>query len=188
MPYRIDIPDGRLALDHLLNGVGTEALVSMRQSLIKTVYANHDTPLSHREREGMRILCTLIVGCPICNSLRLWRDHEDFCDEEIPEAFYENCMTKTYHWPGFTERERIVVEFSDRFCNAIDTLNGDDAFWDRVHAHFSEREIADICFFNSYFLGTGYTLKALGIGSVCEPIPASDGTDVRTLIARSHQH
>lgn len=188
MPYRIEIPAGEMALSHLLHGVGTPALVAARQQLIKTVYGNHDTPLTHREREGMRILCTAIVGCPICNSLRMWRDHSNFCDEEIPEDFYQNCLAKNYDWSGFSERERLAVQFSDRFCNDIDNLNGDDDFWARLHANFSEREIADICFFNSYFLGTGYTLKALGIGSTCEIPPPPGSDEVKRLIGRTHHN
>lgn len=188
MPYRISIPEGETALNFLLNGVGTKSLVAMRQQLIKTVYSNHDTTLTPREREGMRILCTAIVGCPICNSLRMWRDHSDFCDEEIPEDFYQNCLAKNYAWPGFTAREKLAVEFSDRFCNDIANLNGDDDFWKLILTNFSEREIADICFYNSYFLGTGNTIRALGIGSVCEVVPAPNSDEVKQLIARSHNH
>lgn len=186
MPYRLTIPEGDNALFHMLHGVGTEALINARKQLIQIVYSNHDTPLTHREREGMRILCTAIIGCPICNSLRLWRDHDDFCEEQIPEDFYQNALAKNYPWAGFNDRERLVVEFSDRFCNKLNELNGDDAFWERMHASFNDREIADIGFYNSYFLGVGAMLKAFGIGSTCEITPATDSAEVSKLINRTH--
>lgn len=181
MPYRIDIPEDEVALDYILNRVGTESLLAMRQQMFKTVYTNHDTSLTPREREGMRILLTDIMGCPICNSLRMWRDYPGFCDEEIPEVFYQNALNKNLAWEGYSERERLAIEFADRFANDIDNLNGDDAFWERLHGHFSDQEIGDMCFFNGCWLGAGHTLKSLGIGSVCEILPGHDSDVIERL-------
>lgn len=185
MPYRIDVPEGENALFYLLNNVGTPSLIAARQDEIRTVYTNQETPLTHREREGMRILGTAIVGCPICNSLRLWRDYPGFCDEEIPEEFYQNCLDKNYTWPGFSQREILAVQFADRFQNDIDNLNGDDIFWEKIKANFSEREIADLCYFNSYFVGTGRALKAMGIGSVCDVIPPHDSDEIQRIVKQA---
>jgi hypothetical protein len=53
-------------------------------------------------------------------------------------------------------------------------LNGDDAFWDRMHASFSDTEIGDIVNLAGIWLGVGHGLKALGIGSVCQ-LSVSEG-------------
>ena len=181
MPYRVTIPEGELALDHILNRVGTDSLLAMRQQMFKTVYSNHDTTLTPREREGMRILLTDIMGCPVCNSLRMWRDYPGFCDDPIAEEFYEHSLEKNFSWAGFSRRESLAIQFADRFANHINDLNGDDDFWDELHANFSEREIGDMCFFNGCWLGAGHTLKSLGIGSVCEVIPGHDSAAIERL-------
>lgn len=168
MPYRVEIPDGDAPLDHILNRLGTDSLLAVRQQMFKAVYTNHDTTLTPREREGMRIVMTAMMGCPICNSMRMWRDYPGFSDIEIPEEFYQNSLDRNFAWAGFSARERLAIQFSDRFAHDIDNLNGDDAFWERLHAAFSDAEIGDLCFFNGCWLGAGHTLKSLGIGSVCE--------------------
>src|SRR3546814_13269570 len=68
-----------------------------------------------------------------------------------------------------------MVEFVDRFANVIDGMNGDEDFWDRMHAAFSDVEIGDIVLMGGVWLGTGHALKALGIGSVCS-LPITEDT------------
>src|SRR3546814_5417113 len=85
-----------------------------------------------------------MMGCPICNSMRMWRDWPGFSDTPIEEEFYENAEAKNAAWPGYSARESLLVEFVDRFANVIDGMNGDDDFWDRMHAAFSDVEIGDI--------------------------------------------
>lgn len=173
MPCRVDIPDGDAPLDHILNRLRTDSLLAVRQQMFKAIYTNHDTTQTPREREGMRILMTAMMGSPVCNSMRMWRDYPGFCDEEIPEAFYQNSLGRNFDWECFSERGSLAIRFSDRFAHDIENLNGDDAFWDEIHRHLSEREIGDLCFFNDCWLGAGHTLKALGIGSVCE-VPSAE--------------
>src|SRR3546814_2927192 len=79
-----------------------------------------------------------MMGCPICNSMRMWRDWPGFSDTPIEEEFYENAEAKNAAWPGYSARESLLVEFVDRFANVIDGMNGDDDFWDRMHARSEE--------------------------------------------------
>ena len=51
----------------------------------------------------------------------------------------------------------------------------DDAFWDKMHANFSDTEIGDVVIMAGMWVGLGHTLMALGIGSVC-PIAPSEET------------
>ena len=85
MPYRVDIPEGREALEHMLNHLGTPMLVESRKRTIRLMYEAPETTLSPREREVMRYPGTLVMGCPICNGLRMWRDWPGFCDAPIEE-------------------------------------------------------------------------------------------------------
>src|SRR3546814_2457179 len=93
---------------------------------------------------GVQTCALPILGCPICNSMRLWRDWPGFSDEPIEEELYTNAEAINLEWPGFSARERLLLEFVDRFANAIDGMNGDDAFWERMHANFSDTEIGEI--------------------------------------------
>jgi alkylhydroperoxidase family enzyme len=175
MPYRVDVPEEVEALDHILNHLGTSKLVESRKRMFRIIYDAPETSLSPREREAMRFPMTAMMGCPICNSMRMWRDWPGFSDAPIEEEFYQNAEVMNASWSGFTAREALVVEFVDRFANAIDGMNGDDLFWDRMHASFSDVEIGDIVLMAGIWLGTGHALKALGIGSVC-PLPITEDT------------
>src|SRR3546814_14936675 len=108
---------------------------------------------------------TAMMGCPICNSMRLWRDWPGFSDEPIEEELYTNAEAINLEWPGFSARERLLLEFVDRFANAIDGMNGDDAFWERMHANFSDTEIGDVVLMCGTWLGVGHGLKALGLAA-----------------------
>jgi alkylhydroperoxidase family enzyme len=167
MPYRVDIPEGEEALEVILNRLGTNMLVDARKRMFRIMYDAPETTLSPREREVMRFPMTAMMGCPICNSVRMWRDWPGFSDQPIEEEFYANAEQANLDWPGFTARERLLLEFVDRFANEIDGMNGDDAFWDKMHASFSDTEIGDIVVMCGTWLGVGHSLKALGIGSVC---------------------
>lgn len=175
MPYRVDIPEGKEALEHILNHLGTSKLVESKKVTMRLMYEAPETTLSPREREVVRYPGTLVMGCPICNNLRMWRDWPGFCEEPIAEELYANAGEFNWNWDGFSKREALVLEFTYRFYNAIEDLNGDDEFWERMHEHFSDAEIGDLCIMCGTWLGTGHMLKALGIGSVC-PLPVTEET------------
>jgi hypothetical protein len=168
MPYRIDVPKDREPLEHILNHLGTSMLVECRQRTFRTMYDAPQTTLTAREREGMRILGAVRTNCPICSSVRLWRDWPGFSTAQIDEEFYQNAIALNLGWAGFSERERLLIEFADRFERDIDGINGDDVLWARMHAQLSEAEIGDLVIMLACWVGTGRALKALGIGSTCE--------------------
>src|SRR3546814_18624914 len=104
MPYRIDVPEGEEALEHILNHLGTTMLVESRKRMFRIVYDAPETTLSPREREVMRFPMTAMMGCPICNSMRLWRDWPGFSDEPIEEELYKNAEAIHLEWPRSKER------------------------------------------------------------------------------------
>ncbi|MDT0509709.1 hypothetical protein [Novosphingobium sp. MMS21-SN21R] len=174
MPYRVDIPTDREPLVHILNHVGTEKLLDTRQRMFRTIYDAPETTLTAREREGMRIMGAARTNCPICAGMRLWRDWPGFAGGEIPEEFYQNAADCNYDWEGFTPREKLLVEFADRFERDIESINGDDVLWERMHALLTEAEIGDTLLMLGCWVGTGRVLKAMGIGSVCVVPPSPE--------------
>jgi len=174
MPYRVTVPDDREPLVHILNHLGTAKLVETRQRMFRTMYDAPETTLTAREREGMRILGAVRTNCPICAGMRLWRDWPGFLGGEIPEEFYQNAADCNYAWEGFSPREKLLIEFADRFENDIDSVNGDDMLWERMHALLTETEIGDAVLMLACWEGTGRALKALGIGSVCVVPPSAE--------------
>lgn len=173
MPYRVTIPEGQEALEHILNHLGTSMLVDARKRTFRIMYDAPETTLSPREREVMRYPLTAVMSCPICNSLRMWRDWPGFSEKPIEEELYINAGEFNWAWSGFSPREALALEFVHHFLYVIDELNGNDTFWERMHTNFTDTEIGDICIMAGTWLGTGHVLKALGIGSVC-PMPVND--------------
>lgn len=174
MPFRISIPDGAEPVHHIHDKLGTPLLRAARMAVYKVMYDAPETTLSLREREAMRFPLTVVIGCPLCNSVRIWRDWPGYTGEPVPEEFYQNAEVRNLEWPGFTQRERLLMQFVERFDAEIDTLNGDDDFWDELHANFSEAEIGDAVIMAGAWLGFGRGLKVLGVGSMCET-PTAEG-------------
>ena len=174
MPYRVDVPQDSEPLVHILNHLGSDKLVDARQRMFRTIYDAPETTLTAREREGMRILGAARTNCPICAGMRLWRDWPGFSGEEIAEEFYQNAIDCNYNWDGFTDREKLLIEFADRFESDIEGINGDEELWKRMHALLNEEEIGDTVIMLATWVGTGRALKALGIGSVCVVPPSQE--------------
>jgi hypothetical protein len=174
MPYRVDVPQDSEPLVHILNHLGSDKLVDARQRMFRTIYDASETTLTAREREGMRILGAARTNCPICAGMRLWRDWPGFSGDEIAEEFYQNAIDCNYNWDGFTDREKLLIEFADRFESDIEGINGDEELWKRMHALLNEEEIGDTVIMLATWVGTGSALKALGIGSVCVVPPSQE--------------
>ena len=70
--------------------------------------------------------------------------------------------------PALSDRERLAAEFAERF--AIDHLAMDDELWGRLHAAFSEDELADLTICCGCFLGMGRALAVVGVRAPDERI------------------
>jgi alkylhydroperoxidase family enzyme len=130
-------------------------------ALSEAVYGNTQLPV--REREAARWTIALLNDCAVCRDTRA-RDGETVGADE---AFY----VEVTDWRASTTlsaRERAAAEFAERF--ALDHLAMDDAFWDRLHALFSEEELADLTICCGMFLGMGRTLAVVGVRAPDERI------------------
>jgi alkylhydroperoxidase family enzyme len=129
-------------------------------ALSEAVYGNTQLPV--REREAARYTIAMLNDCLVCRDTRA-KDTSAGADE----PFYAEA-TDWRRAAGWSERERLAAEFAERFV--LDHLAMDDAFWDRMHAAFSQEELADLTICCGMFLGMGRTLAVVGVQAPSERI------------------
>ena len=66
---------------------------------------------------------------------------------------------------GYSERERLAIEYAERF--ALDHHNIDDDFYARLRAAYTDAEILDLTVCIGGWLALGRTLHVLGIDDSC---------------------
>jgi len=123
-------------------------------ALSEAVYAN--SKLAVREREAARWTIAMINDCAVCRDTRA----RDGASLGADEPFYAEA-TDWRSATSFSPRERLAAEFAERF--ALDHLAMDDDFWSRLHAAFSEDELADLTICCGMFLGMGRTMAVVGV-------------------------
>lgn len=64
---------------------------------------------------------------------------DDLWSEEDEDAI--NHVLMWPNWPGFSDRERILIEYAERFVEDHDSL--DAGFYDRLQELFSDAEIVE---------------------------------------------
>jgi alkylhydroperoxidase family enzyme len=140
------------------------ALTSTAAAFSDAVYTSSSLPL--REFEAARIRIARINDCEICKGWRTARDvpGRAATADEVPEEFYEHVGVDP-GWGGFTERERLSAEFAERF--ALDHLSMDDAFWDRLHAAFSDDELVDLALCVGAWVAFGRLNRVFDIDGAC---------------------
>ena len=135
--------------------------------------------LSLREMEAARYRIALINGCIMCQAHRplefdaLTAGHGTPLERpmasrgEVPdEAFY----AAVHDWrasPLFTERERLALDFAERIAEQPRSFEGDEAFWDDLHAHYSDAEIVDLTFSTASWVAMGRVTHVLELDDTC---------------------
>lgn len=147
---RIEIPDGHDPLLHFWAGTPSR-LAAPAAAYSDAVYTKG--LLSLREREAARISIAHINRCNICLNLR--------SNEGLGEAFYNG--------EGRSEREALAAEFGTRF--ASDHLGMDDAFWERLHAAYSDDELVDLGLSVASWLALGRVNQVFGVDGACRIPP-----------------
>lgn len=127
----------------------------------EAVYGN--TTLALREREAARWTIALINDCVVCQDTRARDAHL----HQIDDGFYAEVASWTTS-TALSDRERLAAEFAQRF--ALDHLAMDDDLWARLHAVFSDAELADLTICCGMFLGLGRTLAVVGVRAPDERI------------------
>jgi alkylhydroperoxidase family enzyme len=174
---RVQIPEGEHPAVWTTRKLGSPELLRSRNDAFDTAYFN-DSSLTPREREMVRMRFVHHADCNLCVQTRAARDMPGYANSDIPEEHYEHVLEHRT-WPGYTERERLVIEFAERYMLDYAELCYDDAFWERLGASFSETELADLCHLCGHWEASTKAFHLLGGGmeQACEvpsPTAAAD--------------
>ena len=119
--------------------------------------------LAPRVREIARMVIAHDNECEVCRNTRLAEGEKDGLDA----AFYDH-LGEWRTWEGYDESERLAAEFAERFARDHTGLREDEAFWERLHAAFSDEEIADLALSCALWLGQGRAMRVLDVGQACQ--------------------
>jgi alkylhydroperoxidase family enzyme len=140
---RIDVPEGQDIVMHVVTELGSPRLNQRLRDSWDVQYDN-DSTLTPREREAARIRTAHLMGCAMCVEVRMGRDLAGFSDEPIPEDLYQNVFAYRT-WEGYSVRERLAIEFAERYSTDYKSMAADEDFWEQLTANFTETELADLC-------------------------------------------
>ena len=158
---RIEIPDGKgdpeVRMWKLRPDMGVGA-----GTLSHAVYEQSILPVRERELARMRI--AQINDCAICQQ---WRKTAGAAEALTEDDFTHVADWRTY--PGYSERERLAVEYAERFALAHTAI--DDDFFVRMHTVYTDAEILDLTVCIGAWLALGRTMNVLGVDSYCRIEP-----------------
>lgn len=127
----------------------------------RAVYTQGRLPI--RVREAARIVIAHANECVVCQNTRDSQGEAGGVDEE----FYDHA-TQWQTWPGYSDAERIAMEFAHRFADDHTRLRDDEDFWQRARAHFDDDLLTDLAISCAMWLGMGRMLRTLDIGQSCK--------------------
>lgn len=119
-----------------------------------------------RIKELCRVYVSRSVRCSYCGGQRL----AQAADLGLTEAHYEDLLTFERS-NRYDERQKAALSLADAITWDRDT---DDAFWQRLYAHFTEPELVELGYFIGFTMGQQRFNRLLGI--VVEPVPAVTGS------------
>ena len=154
---RIDIPDGPGGEAAMVWSLRPE-MAGMVDRMIATVYGKSLLPAAEREPARMRI--AQLNACDACSTFRA----PSVIEAGVTEEVYSH-LDEWRTWPGYSERQRLAIEYAERFATEHRAI--DDELFTRLRAHFGDEEILDLTLCCAVFLGLGRTLEVLGITDTC---------------------
>lgn len=151
---RIDLPPG----EELSSWLSLSPIGEALGVFAGAVYTK--SRLSRREFEAARYRVAVSNHCVTCLNTR----YADGPDDGMDDAFYAH-ITEYATYDGYSERERLAIEFAERFCERW--TDHDDDFWRRLRAAFPDGEIVDLALQVAELVGAGRTLHMLDIAQTC---------------------
>ena len=154
-------------------------------AMSRAVYQH--SALSSRETEAARFQTAIINGCRACYRFRLVRDLPVYLASvdraatanlgahrgpDPDEAMYAAIEAGTL--AGLSERERLAVDYARRIGMEPRGMAGDEPFWERMNAAFSDREIVDLTYSITQWIAAGRFLHVLELDTMCFVDPAQD--------------
>jgi alkylhydroperoxidase family enzyme len=183
---RIDVPDEQAHDPYSYAGANhAQEIMATASDFSKAVYTH--SRLSLREFEGARSRTAQINGCIICQQFRAAHDApamfaasgtrpEHLISDNGPapdEAFYA-AVSEWRTSPVFSTRERLAIEFAERFAEEPKVLAADEDFWARAKSFFDDGEIVDLAHSVAAWVGLGRVAHVLGFDSVCLPFTQAE--------------
>jgi AhpD family alkylhydroperoxidase len=154
---RVEVPDGPGGEAAMIWSLRPQ-LGGMVERMIKGAYTQSVLPAEERELARMRI--AQINDCVACSDFRA----PSVLEAGVAAELYDN-VADYATYPGYTNRQRLAIEYADRF--ATDHASLDDDFFARLRGAFADDEIVDLTLCVAVFLGLGRTLAVLGIDQSC---------------------
>ena len=165
---RISLPDG--------DGPDVTRALTLRPQYAEAVAtwerAVGRSQLDWRLHELVRMRVAQINECTLCLS---WRNKPAF-DAGVTEELLANVGRYREH-DGFTDRERLAVEYAERYCT--ESARIDDAFMDRLRSQFDDGEIVDLTLVVAKYLSMGRFMQVLGLDQTCDIAFDDTGTLVK---------
>ena len=122
--------------------------------MIDAVYHRSIVPAD--EREVARLRVAQLNDCSACSTARA----QSVIDAGVDEDTYGH-VDEWRTWPGYTERQRLAIEYAERFT--VDHQAIDDDFFARLHTAYTDEEILDLTLCLAIWLGLGRTLAVLRV-------------------------
>jgi AhpD family alkylhydroperoxidase len=155
---RIDIPDGPGGDAAMVWSLRPE-MAGMVDRMIATAYQRSILPAAEREVARMRI--AQLNACDACATFRA----PSVAAAGVSDEMYEH-VTDWRTWPGYSDRQRLAIEYAERFAGDHRSL--DDEMFARLRAQFADDEILDLTLCCAVFVGLGRTLEVLQITEACD--------------------
>jgi AhpD family alkylhydroperoxidase len=153
---RISLPDG--------DGPEVIRALSLRPGFAKAIggfdTAVWQSDLDWRLHELVRMQVAIINQCTVCLGWRTPMAIEAGVTEELLSGVAEY---RTF--PGFTDTERVAIEYAQRFCT--DSARIDDELMERLRAHLGDDEIVELTLVIGKYLALGRFMQVLGLDQVC---------------------
>ncbi|WP_419996659.1 carboxymuconolactone decarboxylase family protein [Streptomyces boninensis] len=155
---RVDVPPGKDPIGYvwgeLVPGIGPAAA-----HLSLAVYEH--TTLGLREFEAARLRVAQLNGCAFCLD---WRTERE--GKKVEDGFAE-AVTQWRKTDAFDDRTRLAAEYAERFVTDHHGLDGDEDFWDRLTAHYDQRELTELTMCLGSWLAFGRLNRVLGLDTAC---------------------
>jgi alkylhydroperoxidase family enzyme len=109
----------------------------------------------HAIKELCRVYISRSVKCEYCGNQRSEKGRA----AGLFEGQYDELLNFESS-PAFDERQKAALAYAEAIAWHLDT---DDAFWDRLHAHFTEPELVELGYMIGLTLGQQSWLRLLNI-------------------------
>jgi len=133
-------------------------LGGMVERMIRGAY--EQSILAAAEREVARMRIAELNDCVACSDFRA----PSVRDAGIAPELYDH-VSEWATYPGYTHRQRLAIEYAERFATAHDGI--DDELFGRLRVAFTDAELLDLTLCVAVYLGLGRTLAVLGVDQSC---------------------